>query len=128
MLDLNFNKLFQLFVFCRQLNATLELEQQHKVLYQRKCYANEKINIEGQRLNENHLIEKQIHHLAPGQLIIFGKLDKRNSRARNRLIIKTNGIVRWHPHVENFVWNNLGKFCSIVSAYCQSTKLITARG
>lgn len=99
-----------LLYFRRQLNATLELEQQQKVLYQRKCYANEKINNQGQRLNENHLIEQQIHRLAPGQLIIFGKLDKSSSPTRNRLIIKTNGIVRWHSHVENFVWNNLGKF------------------
>lgn len=106
---------FSLSVFRRQLNATLELEQQQKVLYQRKCYANEKINNQGQRLNENHLIEKQIHHLAPGHLIIFGKLDKTNSPTRNRLIIKTNGIVRWHPHVENFVWNNLGKFLAFPS-------------
>lgn len=93
-----------------QLNATLELEHQQRILYQRKCYGNSEINNQGRRLNENHLIEKQIRALVPGQLIIFAKLDKSNFRTtRNRLIVKTNGIVRWKPHVENFVWNNLGK-------------------
>ncbi|KAG5681917.1 hypothetical protein PVAND_011321 [Polypedilum vanderplanki] len=91
-----------------QLNATLELENQQRELYQQKCYSNSKFNIQGQLLNENHLIEKQIRKLLPGQLLIFAKLDTSNFSQRNRLIVKTNGVVRWKPQVENFVWNNLG--------------------
>lgn len=93
----------------RQLNATLELGKQEKIHYQKKCFNNPIINDQQQTLNENHLIEKQIRHLVPGQLIIFGKLDKNNGRSGNRLVVKTSGIVRWKPKVENFVWNNLGK-------------------
>lgn len=96
--------------FCRQLNATLELDKQRKILYQKKCFGNPIINGQRQTLNENHLIEKQIRHLVPGQLIIFGKLDKNNGQSENRLVVKTSGIIRWKPSVENFVWNNLGKW------------------
>lgn len=59
-------------------------------------------------LNANHLIEKQMRSLVPGQLIMFGKLERSDGQSKNRLVVKTNGIVRWKPHVENFVWNNLG--------------------
>lgn len=93
-----------------QLNATLELERQQRTLYQQKCYNNPKINNQGRRLNENHLIEKQMRYLVPGHLIIFATLGKSNSASKSRIIIvKTNGIVRWKPSVENYVWNNLGK-------------------
>jgi hypothetical protein len=87
----------------------LELDKQQKILYQKKCFSNPIINVQQQTLNENHLIEKQIRHLVPGQLIIFGKLDKNNGQSENRLVVKTSGIIRWKPSVENFVWNNLGK-------------------
>lgn len=100
--------------FGRQLNATLELDKQRKILYQKKCFNNPNINGQQQQtLNENHLIEKQIRHLVPGQLIIFGKLDKNNGRSENHLIVKTSGIIRWKASLENFVWNNLGKWSFI---------------
>ena len=101
---------FAFFFLHRQLNATLELDKQQKILYQKKCYGSSIINDQQQTLNENHLIEKQIRHLVPGQLIIFGKLDKSNGRSENRLVVKTSGIIRWKPTLENFVWNNLGKW------------------
>jgi len=92
------------------------LSRQHRILYQRKCYGNSEINNQGQRLNENHLIEKQIRSVVPGLLIIFAKMDK-SSSTRNRLIVKTNGIVGWKPHVENFVWNNLGKRIFLIDEF-----------
>lgn len=88
----------------RQLNATLELGKDEKILYQKKCYTND----QGQMLNVNHLIEKQMRNLVPGQLIMFGRVEASNGQSKNRLVVKTSGIVRWQPHVENFVWNNLG--------------------
>lgn len=78
-------------------------------MYQKKCYSSRKINDQGQALNENHLIEKRIRNLVPGQLIIFGKLDKNNGQSNNRFVVKTGGMIRWKPHTENFIWNNLGK-------------------
>jgi hypothetical protein len=92
----------------RQLNATLELEKDEKIRYQKKCFNNPKINDHGQMLNENHLIEKQIRNLVPGQLIMFGRLETSDGQSKNHLVVKTSGIVRWTSHVENFVWNNLG--------------------
>lgn len=95
----------------RQLNATLELDKEEKIAYQKKCFSNPQINKQGQMLNENHLIEQQIRYLLPGQLIIFGKLDNNNNngRSKNHFVVKTSGIVRGGLDVESFVWNNLGK-------------------
>lgn len=87
----------------------MELDKAEKVMYQKKCYGSRKINDQGQALNENHLIEKQIRNLVPGQLIIFGRLDKNNGQSNNRFVVKTDGMIRWKPHTENFIWNNLGK-------------------
>lgn len=60
-------------------------------------------------MNDNHLIEKQLRHLVPGQLIIFAKLDKYKSNSKNHLMVKTNGIIQWTSSVEAFLWNHLGK-------------------
>lgn len=106
---MNSNKLMLFYLPNRQLNATLELGKQEEMLFRKKCFNNPTVNDRQQTLNVNHLIEKQVRHLVPGQLIIFGKLDKNNGQSENRLVIKTNGIVRWQPTIENFVWNNLGK-------------------
>lgn len=94
----------------RQLNATLELDREHKILYRKKCFNNPEINDQGEMLDENHLIEKQVRYLLPGQLIIFGKLDNNNGQSRNRFVVKTSAMIRWSSHVENFIWNNLGKW------------------
>ncbi|CAO1390490.1 unnamed protein product [Diamesa hyperborea] len=96
------------FVIKGQLNATLELEKQQKILYKRKCFNNHNINMQGQPMNDNHLIEKQLRHLVPGQLIIFGKLDKYKAKSKNHLMVKTNGIIQWTSSVETFLWNHLG--------------------
>ncbi|CRL02396.1 CLUMA_CG015399, isoform A [Clunio marinus] len=96
------------FLIKGQLNATLVLGQSDKIQYQKKCYSNQSINEQLQILNENHLIERQIRTVVPGQLILFGKLDQKNGQSRQRLVAKTSGIVRWNSHLENFIWNNLG--------------------
>lgn len=89
------------------MKAIIELDKEHKTIYQQNCFNNE--DNYTKIFNENHLIEKHIQKLTPGHLIIFGKLDKNFSPVRNRLIISTNGILKWNRDVENFVWNNLGK-------------------
>lgn len=93
----------------RQLNATLELDKEQKILYHKKCFNNPEINDQGRMLDENHLIEKQVRYLLPDQLIVFGRLDNSNGQSRNRFVVKTSAMIRWSAQVENFIWNNLGK-------------------
>lgn len=70
--------------------------------------------MQGQPMNDNHLIEKQLRHLVPGQLIIFGKLDKYKAKSKNHLMVKTNGIIQWTSSVETFLWNHLGNFKNVL--------------
>lgn len=70
------------------MNATLELGKSEKILFQKKCFNNQNINEERQKMNENRLIEQQMRPLVPGQLIMFGKLDQNNGQSKSRLIVK----------------------------------------
>jgi hypothetical protein len=76
---------FRHFPFHRQLNATLE--------HRKTCYdANKNIK------------DNNLHHILPGQLIVFGRLDNKND-----LLVQTNGLVEWSLDIENLIWNYLGK-------------------